>query len=1182
VPVGSRIQHISDSVAEDICSATTSGRWTMPKHLLLGMTLRHLTGSAQIITLVNKFGHCCSYTECLRLENAMAVHTKSRDSVLPSNISLTGSKIIHTCFDNFDILEETPSGAGTTHSTHGIVIQELEPEVCSAVEPASPVPDTSQSKTKQERVKFVVETLPQYIPQKRVEPSLPTSKLPVADITSQANIKPSELVWTLCRSTANVDCIVPQWSGWVSATTCEPKVVLQSVIGFMQPILNPITEYETVHQCMMLSLEVTHKVGQQYSFVTMDLAAAKIAFDIKFHKPGQFRNVLIHLGGFHISCSYMGSLGKMMCGSGFEDVIIEAGICASGSLDKVLAGKHYNRAVRVHQLMLETLERLLLQAFVIQSGRTLPDVCDLRDVTHNLSATAVESLTGNEEFIALHAQFSHFRRELAKGTFGATAKFWFGYMQSVWHLLRFIRAVKENDLDMYMDAMLHMTGLLFSTNHHNYARYLPLYCQQLHCLPETHPGAVEMLRDNGFTVSRSPVPACRNSVDITIEQTINRSAKTSGGIVGFSRKPSAYTRWCLTRHTRGSYAEATFARIGISTNSSDIHKSLQATEIRNSDESIRKLVDTFQKFMDPFSIASDQHDNIYSISSGMPASDKVAEDLSRYIEVGADAAADFFANRLWDKTVKFHDPIKRMNLKTFAAMAVTKKLTTTQKKSIEVKAERNLLGRLLLLSQQHDISLAKVFRFPLGPIPWSLATADGCMVKTSKVQLLHHLEALAVPLDPESQPSHTKSIAILDGNALLQAMTHIPETFEEFACQVFRCLPPSEVVHFVTDSYKPASIKQFERSRRGQARVHIIGGPKTRMPQDFKAFMSNDDNKRQLIRFLLTEWQSNAYASRFHGRSIFFVREEECFCLHSSDGVTTSSAIVRSLCSEQEEADTRIMLHCHHAVRTSTGPVPITVRSPDTDVFVILLSYADSIPQPLIFDTGTGNKRRLLDIKAIANVLGSGVASALPGFHSFTGCDCTSAFVRRGKLKPFKLLQSSSRFQEAFRELGNSDVVNDDLFGALQAFVCSMYGHPHHTDVNKVRYDIFESRYGMKKPDKAFSIPDGIDLSMLPPCQASLRLHTMRSNYVAYIWKNAHVPYPKIPPPTNSGWVTSADAGIDIQWTDGDIMPRQLLDVLEPTTDDCCDEGDGTLEVVEEDDETDNILDVVFEDDVDL
>ena len=29
------------------------------------------------------------------------------------------------CWDNFDINEETPSGAGTTHTTYGIVIQEV-------------------------------------------------------------------------------------------------------------------------------------------------------------------------------------------------------------------------------------------------------------------------------------------------------------------------------------------------------------------------------------------------------------------------------------------------------------------------------------------------------------------------------------------------------------------------------------------------------------------------------------------------------------------------------------------------------------------------------------------------------------------------------------------------------------------------------------------------------------------------------------------------------------------------------------------------------------------------------------------------------------------------------------------------------------------------------------------------
>ena len=52
-----------------------------------------------------------------------------------------------------------------------------------------------------------------------------------------------------------------------------------------------------------------------------------------------------------------------MQGSGFEDIVIEAGICASGSLKKVMSGKHYNRALRVHKLMLEGLERLLFQVF---------------------------------------------------------------------------------------------------------------------------------------------------------------------------------------------------------------------------------------------------------------------------------------------------------------------------------------------------------------------------------------------------------------------------------------------------------------------------------------------------------------------------------------------------------------------------------------------------------------------------------------------------------------------------------------------------------------------------------------------------------------------------------------------------------------------------------------------------
>ena len=49
--------------------------------------------------------------------------------------------------------------------------------------------------------------------------------------------------------------------------------------------------------------------------------------------------------------------------SGFEDVVFQAGLCTSGSLNGVIKASHYNRAWFVHSLFSEALERLLLTRF---------------------------------------------------------------------------------------------------------------------------------------------------------------------------------------------------------------------------------------------------------------------------------------------------------------------------------------------------------------------------------------------------------------------------------------------------------------------------------------------------------------------------------------------------------------------------------------------------------------------------------------------------------------------------------------------------------------------------------------------------------------------------------------------------------------------------------------------------
>jgi len=187
--------------------------------------------------------------------------------------------------------------------------------------------------------------------------------------------------------------------------------------------------------------------------------------------------------------------------------------------------------------------------------------------------------------------------------------------------------------------------------------------------------------------------------------------------------------------------------------------------------------------VNPFSTTHNQQ-QLFCLSSGQPALEDVAEDLLKYVDAGNHTAADFVQSRLLSCTSKFHDRMKKMSLKTFQAMAVKCTMSSTKKKAVEVKAERNLLGRLVVTRQ--EISLQRLFEYPLVPIPWALATADGALVKTNKAQLMHFIEDMTIK-DATSMPE--TAVHVVDGNALLQGLVHLPEIFEDLASIVFNILP---------------------------------------------------------------------------------------------------------------------------------------------------------------------------------------------------------------------------------------------------------------------------------------------------------------------------------------------------------------------------------------------------------
>ena len=60
VQLSDKCERLVDSIAQDICYAVSNGRWMLPKLISLGVSLRHITGSAQTITMMNRSGHCVS------------------------------------------------------------------------------------------------------------------------------------------------------------------------------------------------------------------------------------------------------------------------------------------------------------------------------------------------------------------------------------------------------------------------------------------------------------------------------------------------------------------------------------------------------------------------------------------------------------------------------------------------------------------------------------------------------------------------------------------------------------------------------------------------------------------------------------------------------------------------------------------------------------------------------------------------------------------------------------------------------------------------------------------------------------------------------------------------------------------------------------------------------------------
>ena len=1133
---------LKNSFAQDVVFAVTNGTIKTPKSVLFPSVVKALCNNTEIVKIINKFGHGVSYdlVEEIDTECALDIINEQKESrvVIPKEVKQQemNTSTALMIADNIDNLESTLSGSGTSHRVNSILVWQRKEEGNANQEQEVDNEPPSKRKCKRSLPSNVAaREIPEYYGGKRVGPGQMNH---VADLGVNSTYKEKShlqiteyLVWIELRKLKTHPLLlVPGWTGF-NIKVREGMVVMESEISYLDTLDSPATDLRTVYEVLCRGCEIRDRLQLKTVACVFDQAFYAKAAEVYWKHKEVFKGLLLMMGGFHLLMMLMGVIGNRFGDAGLKEIAVESDIVAEGSIDKVLSGKHYNRAVRLHKITYEGMMQVLVDEYESSLPAEMVNIekRQIEQLKLNIAPKEFQAVLDSEEFSRWKNGFHVFVKDIEeKGT--DLSRFWLSYLRLCELLLNLIYSTRTGDWELYLSSVEEVIPWAFAYDRQNYTRYLIPFVNDMRSLPSTMPDVQKSFQEGHFSVQmRKDNPFGRNEADKTIENTVNRDCKTGGGYIGFSTNFAATQRWILNDSRRSKFRKLLREHLTLTPNKVYVHKELAPARIKTDSKAVEQVVYNLTNVVtNPWSNDGD----LINLSTGITATLDVREDLLKAREKGQAAMRSFVTSRcLSDPSKDFFDPLKKMNLKSFKSLkAVTK--VRTKDILLPLQMDRALFSRMALLGQFRKINMKTVFTYPLGPLPWSLADPYGLPRKTCKSKLSQQLEKHVKVT--ETYPD--KSTSIFDGMAVLHKLK-IPTgvTFDVVSDKFFNAVTSnsSKRIDVVFDVYQDKSIKNVERSKRssneGVKYRNILPSFKVK---SWNKVLSISSNKTEIVKFLVAQWRKDEFRSKLDDRSLFVTFHDECWQI-----TATRVEMVPELQCNQEEADTRMILHAKHA-----GGKCI-IHADDTDVLVLLMGHSKSLGQCYI-KKGHGSQTRIIEVSAVVNnlvkQLNPGIREqdfiqAIIGYHALTGCDTVSAFSGKGKWKPLQLIMKNNNYVKAMMTIGDTWQVSDDTFNAVEQLVCHLYGK-NIQNVDLLRYDLYCAKGGKVEPEA------------LPPCRSSLRLHIERANYQAAIWRRATTALPVIQSPHGHGWKVSESANtVEFVWLGSKLAPEEVLELLSCT-----------------------------------
>lgn len=472
IETSEKMNRLVFSIGQDLCRAVTDGKWKLPKHILLCLTVRHLFRSKQLTTILNRLGHSENYEFGLELETALAKAIEESSTYLtPQIVTGEGNIVFHCEWDNLNKTTTNVHGTNIVNSAGGIMVQEVAPGLASGMARMLPLLNKSQKRS------LKVDT-PETLPPlnfTRIGPKFPkaSSFTPPNENNALFATKIQEYyVWLVIRYIGSGGTqSVPGLGGFTSATGTPPP--RRSTVDYFTPIHQPITDNTVVCELLRRSEEATAEVGQKWVMNTFDLGVCMKALPIIWRWPEKFANHVVMIGPFHTSMNYIGTLtGRKMRGSGYKEILFEAQLVTSGSLKGVLSGKAYAKSLFCLKTVCEAMERLLMEQFFEEENTPVANPNVLLNIVKSCNREQLDEALKDPSTLNVITKYQAYQKKVLQGHLGKTAAFWMSFIEHCHLVFMLLYSVKTNDLKLLHKCNGDMAALFFAFDGHNYSRFV--------------------------------------------------------------------------------------------------------------------------------------------------------------------------------------------------------------------------------------------------------------------------------------------------------------------------------------------------------------------------------------------------------------------------------------------------------------------------------------------------------------------------------------------------------------------------------------------------------------------------------------------------------------------------------------------------------------------------------------